>query len=140
MLISEVARLADVTSATIRYYEEIGLLTAPPGSLAGYRQYSHSTVEELLFIEKAQGLGFSLEEISEILKLSRAGAAPCAHVPDLAQRHLRAVEERIHQLHTFRDQLVSEIAKWNGKSTPTCEGLCRIITSAELPASSPRRR
>lgn len=61
MLISEVARLADVTSATIHYYEEIGLLTAPSGSLAGYRQYSHSTVEELLFIKKAQGLGFSLD-------------------------------------------------------------------------------
>ena len=132
MLIGEVAKLTDVTSATIRYYEEIGLLTAPPRSLGGYRRYSQSTIEEIRFIKKAQGLGFSLDEISEILKLSRAGAAPCAHVLDLAQRHLDAVEQRIQQLQTFRDQLASEIAKWNGESTPICEGLCQIITSAEI--------
>lgn len=132
MLIGEVARLTDVTPATIRYYEEIGLLTAPPRSTAGYRRYSETTVEELRFIRKAQGLGFSLDEISEILKLSRAGEAPCRHVLDLAQRHLAAVEERIQQLQTFRDQLAGELVKWNGQTAPTCRGLCQIITSAEV--------
>jgi DNA-binding transcriptional MerR regulator len=133
MLIGDVAPQADVTPATIRYYEEIGLLTPPPRSEGGYRRYSESTVEELLFIRKGQSLGFSLEEISEILKLSRAGAAPCAHVLELARKNLAAAEERIAQIQAFRDRLAGEIAKWDGKSMPTCDGLCQIINSAELP-------
>ncbi len=140
MLIGEVAKRSDVTPATIHYYEEVGLLTAPPRSRAGYRRYSEETVEELRFIRKAQGLGFSLEEIGEILELSRSGEAPCAHVLDLAHRHLAAIEERIQQLRTFRDQLTSEVAKWSGKSTPTCSGLCQIIMTTELaaPKRTPR--
>lgn len=137
MLISEVAKLTGLTPATIRYYEAIGLLTPPARSLTGYRRYAQSTIEELRFIKKAQGLGFSLDEITEILKLSRAGAAPCAHVLDLTQRHLHAVEERIQQLETFRAQLAGEIAKWHGKPTPTCKGLCEIIASADSPDTSP---
>ena len=73
MLIGDVARHSDVTPATIRYYEEIGLLTTPPRTAGGYRRYSTATLDELEFIRKGQGLGFSLEEIGEILKLSRAG-------------------------------------------------------------------
>ena len=54
-------------------------------------------VEELQFIRKAQALGFSLDEIGEILKLSRAGKTPCMHVLDLAKRHLAAVDDRIRE-------------------------------------------
>ena len=132
MLIGEVAKLTYVTPATIRYYEEMGLLTAPARSPAGYRRYSETTVEELRFIRKAQGLGFSLDEISEILMLSRAGEAPCSHVLHLAHRHLAVVEERIQQLQTFRDQLARELVKWHGQTAPSCRGLCEIISSAEV--------
>lgn len=75
---------------------------------------------------------YSLDEIGEVLKLSRSGQIPCARVLDLAQQHLAAVEERISQLQTLRDQLRHELTKWDGNETPTCRGLCQIITSAEL--------
>jgi MerR family copper efflux transcriptional regulator len=52
MLIGDVARLSDVTPATIRYYEELGLLTAPPRSEAGYRRYPETAIDELRFIKK----------------------------------------------------------------------------------------
>jgi DNA-binding transcriptional MerR regulator len=135
MLIGDLAKRSAVTPATIRYYEEIGLLTAPPRSEGGYRRYSTATLEELEFIKKGQGLGFSLEEIGEILKLSRAGEAPCSHVLELAERNLAAAEERIQQLERFRDRLATQIEKWKGKAMPSCNasGLCEIITSAELP-------
>jgi len=101
----------------------------------GYRQYSAATFEELQFIKKGQGLGFSLEEIGEILKLSRAGETPCSRVLDLAERNLAAAEDRIRQLHAFRDRLAAQIKKWKGKTMPNCNarGLCQIINSAELP-------
>jgi DNA-binding transcriptional MerR regulator len=141
MLIGDIARQADVTPSTIRYYEEIGLLTAPPRSDAGYRRYSAATLEELEFIKKGQGLGFSLEEIGEVLKLSRSGEAPCSHVLELAERNLAAGEERIQQLRAFRDRLAAQIERWRGKVIPSCNarGLCEIITSAELPEKTAKR-
>ncbi len=131
LLIGDVVERTGLTAPTIRYYESIGLLAAAPRSATGYRRYSDTTVEELRFIKKAQSLGFSLEEIGEILTLSRAGDTPCSHVLDLSRRHLGAIEERIQQLTRFRDQLASELAKWDGKREPTCRGLCQIISSAE---------
>ena len=135
LLIGDVAERTGVSTPTIRYYESIGLLAAPPRSATGYRRYTDATVEELRFIRKAQSRGFSLDEIGEILKLSRAGDTPCSHVLDLSRRHLRAVDERIQQLTRFRDQLSGEIAKWDGIQQPTCGGLCQIIAGAEEPES-----
>jgi len=135
LLIGDVAERTSVSAPTIRYYESIGLLPTASRSSTGYRRYTERTVEELQFIKKAQALGFSLDEITEILKLSRAGTTPCSRVLDLAHRHLAALEERIQQLTRFRDQLASEIGKWDGRREPTCQGLCQIIAAAEqMPA------
>src|SRR5918996_3065646 len=110
LLIGEVAQRAGVSAPTVRYYEEIGLLPPARRSTAGYRRYSEDTVEELRFIRKAQALGFSLDEIAEILRLSRSGKTPCSHVLSLAHQHLAAVEERIRQLQQFKDHLAAELA------------------------------
>ncbi len=127
--IGDVAERSGVPATTIRYYESIGLRARPSRSATGYRRYADTTVEELQFIRKAQTLGFSLEEVAEILKLSRAGKAPCTRVLDLANRHLEAVDARIEQLSRFRE-LAGEIVKGDGRRQPTCEGLCEIISCA----------
>ncbi|MGQ0733358.1 MAG: heavy metal-responsive transcriptional regulator [Acidobacteriota bacterium] len=132
LLIGDVARHAGVAVTTIRYYETIGLLPAPVRTSGGYRKYDDTTLQELQFIRKAQALGFSLDEIGEILTLSRSGETPCARVLDLAQRHLAAVQERIGQLTRFRDQLSAEVSKWKGSAEPTCRGYCQIIAGAEI--------
>ncbi|MGH9371082.1 MAG: MerR family DNA-binding protein, partial [Vicinamibacterales bacterium] len=107
-------------------------LVPPTRSSTGYRRYSERTVDEVRFVKKAQALGFSLEEVAEILRLSRSGKAPCSHVLSLAQQHLAAVEERIRQLQHFREQLAAEVARWDGRERPTCDGLCEIITTARI--------
>ena len=142
MQISEVARQAGVSTPTIRYYEEIGLLPKPSRSSAGYRRYTDATVEELQFIRKAQAIGFSLDEISQILQLSRSGQRPCGHVLALAHQHLAAVDERIRRLQKFRKQLSADLAKWDKQKTATtCGGLCQWITDAEISAEDiPVRR
>lgn len=131
--IGDVAARAGLSAPAIRYYESVGLLTPPLRSAAGYRHYTETAVEELRFIKKAQALGFSLDEVGEILKLSRAGEAPCSHVLDLAKRHIAAVDERIRQLSCFRGTLANEVQKWAGVEQPTCRGLCQIIAGADLP-------
>jgi MerR family copper efflux transcriptional regulator len=134
-LIGELAREAGVSAPTVRYYEEVGLLPPSSRTSGGYRRYTDAALHELRFIRKAQGLGFSLDEIREILKLSRAGEPPCSEVLMLARRHLQAVDERIAQLQRFREHLAGELTKWDGQQSPTCGGLCQIIESAEdLPA------
>jgi DNA-binding transcriptional MerR regulator len=135
MLIGEIARISDLTPATIRYYEELGLLTAPQRSVSGYRHYCPTILDELKFIKKGQGLGFSLEEIREILSISRAGNTPCAQVLDMARRNLAAADERIRHLQDFRTRLAAQISRWTDKAAMACsgDGLCQIINSAELP-------
>ena len=131
MQISEAARRAGVSSPTIRYYEEIGLLRKPPRSAGGYRRYTEAAVEELRFIRKAQAMGFSLDEIREILHLSRSGKKPCGHVLALARAHLAAVDERIRRLQRFREQLADDLSQWEReKSATTCDGLCRWIAES----------
>ena len=134
--IGEVARLADVTTATVRYYERAGLLSKPPRSAGGYRLYSPRAVEELVFIRRAQSIGFSLDEIREFLRLSRNGTAPCSRVLALAEDHLRAVEDRIRELQSFRKELASAVQRWRGGQCGfTPGGLCDLIA-----ASRPRPR
>lgn len=135
--IGDVAARAGLSAPAIRYYESVGLLAPAPRSVTGYRHYNETTIEELRFIKKAQALGFALEEIGEILKLSRAGKTPCSHVLDLARRHLAAVDERVKQLSRFRDSLAGELAKWDGVKEPTCGGLCQIIAGSEEQSVAP---
>jgi DNA-binding transcriptional MerR regulator len=147
LLIGDVAERARVPAPTIRYYESLGLLTPPERSSSGYRRYDPNAVEELRFIKKAQALGFSLDEIGEILNLARSGTAPCSRVLSLAQQHLAAVDERIRQLQQFRDHLACEIDKWDRQATASCPGLCELIVHADtagdavaLPVNPPQRR
>jgi DNA-binding transcriptional MerR regulator len=125
--IGELARDAGTTPPTIRYYESIGLLAAPTRTEGGYREYSARSRQELLFIRKAQAIGFSLDEIREILDLTRTGQVPCSRVRSIGHRHLAALDDRIVRLQRFRAQLAKEVSRWDAEVTSTCDGLCQWI-------------
>ena len=133
--IGDVAARTGLTSPTIRYYESVGLLAPAPRSSTGYRHYSETTVEELRFIKKAQRLGFSLEEIGEILKLSRAGETPCAHVLDLAKRHLAAVDERIR---SFLGSAACWRTKWRNGMAESHRRAAVCVRSSPVPTTPSR--
>lgn len=69
MTAGQLAKKANVKKETLRYYERRGLLNKPPRTDSGYRQYSQDAVSRIMFIKRAQKLGFSLKEISELLSL-----------------------------------------------------------------------
>jgi MerR family Zn(II)-responsive transcriptional regulator of zntA len=104
--IGELAAELGLNPKTIRYYEQIGLLPAAPRTESGYRVYGAADVERLRFIGKAKAIGLSLAEIGEILALRRAGRAPCAHVLELLDRKLAAVDRQFRTLHDVRRELV----------------------------------
>ena len=130
--IGEIANQAGVSTATIRYYERAGLMPKPARSQAGYRLYPERAVEELALIRRAQAIGFSLDEIRELLRLSRGGQAPCARVISLAEAHLMKVDERIRQLRAFRDRLGEALGHWRaGRCGFSSQGLCDLLEDVE---------
>jgi DNA-binding transcriptional MerR regulator len=146
--IGELAREVGTSTPTIRYYESIGLIPAPARTRGGYREYPLRSRQELVFIRNAQAIGFSLEEIREILDLTRSGRVPCARVRSIGHRHLAALDDRIARLQRFRNQLAQEVLRWDAEGTSTCDGLCQWIASlddeveapAELRGTSASRR
>jgi MerR family mercuric resistance operon transcriptional regulator len=107
MSIGEVANRSDVNVQTVRYYERRGLLPAPPRSPSGYRQYSPDNVARIRFIKRAQALGFSLDDISELLALRVDPSTNCEEVQQHAEVKLRDIDERIEALRRMRQSLES---------------------------------
>jgi MerR family transcriptional regulator, mercuric resistance operon regulatory protein len=95
MRIGELARTVDVNVETIRYYQRIGLLELPEKPYGGMRSYNDQDLQRLRFIRRAQHLGFSLEDIRELLELS---SSDCERVEELAAQKLSQVKGKLRQL------------------------------------------
>ncbi len=106
MYIGDVAASVGLTSQAIRFYERLGLIEKPQRTSAGYRVYSAETVERVPFVKDAQRLGFSLEEIQEVIRLKYAGQSPCNCVRKMLNGKLRELKHEIKQM----DQMRREIA------------------------------
>jgi MerR family mercuric resistance operon transcriptional regulator len=99
MTIGQTARAAGVNVETVRYYERRGLIARPPKPIdGGFRRYAPSTARCIRFIKDAQGIGFSLAEISELLTLRVQPGATCRDVRNLAEQKRAEVQERLNQL------------------------------------------
>ncbi|WP_433381385.1 heavy metal-responsive transcriptional regulator [Streptosporangium sp. CA-115845] len=98
MRIGILAARSGLTTKTIRFYEDTGLLPAPPRTPAGYRDYPPQTLTRLTFIRDAQTAGLTLAEIHSVLTIRDSGHPPCQHVTDLIDQHLTQVEQRLAEL------------------------------------------
>ncbi|MFB9729317.1 heavy metal-responsive transcriptional regulator [Haloechinothrix salitolerans] len=107
MRIGDLASKASVNPKTIRYYESIGLLPEPERTHAGYRAYTERDTDRLVFIKTAQRLGLRLDEIREILSLRDQGQRPCDYVRETLRHQVTEINQRITELRTLRDELVS---------------------------------
>ncbi|MFE6174333.1 heavy metal-responsive transcriptional regulator [Streptomyces sp. NPDC056464] len=129
MRIGELAAANDLTPKTLRFYEQAGLLPAPPRTPGGYRDYPPQTGTRLAFIRDARSAGLTLAEIRSVLALRDSGEAPCAHVTDLIQQHLTDIERRMAELRKTRTALrgLAERAAVTDPSTCTDADICNII-------------
>jgi Hg(II)-responsive transcriptional regulator len=110
MRTSEVADRVGVNAETLRYYERRGLLTRPPRTPGGYRDYPPTTVELLRFIKRAQELGFTLDEIEELLHLDNGGPDSCDAARSLAEHRRADLEARMRDLQRMHDSLSELVA------------------------------
>ena len=100
MTIGKVAIAAGVNVETIRFYQRRGILNEPPKKLGGLRYYDQAEIERVLFIKRAQTLGFSLDDVIALLALDKSDA--CAKTHDAAEKKLKIVEDRIRDLERIR--------------------------------------
>ncbi|MFC4350883.1 helix-turn-helix domain-containing protein [Fodinicurvata halophila] len=114
------ARRTGCNLETIRYYEKIGMMPAPPRTEAGYRIYNSSHVERLSFILRARELGFSLDDIRGLLTLVDRGMQTCAEVKERTERHLADVREKIADLKRIERLLAETAAQCSGEEVPEC--------------------
>ncbi len=130
LTIGALARAAEVGIETIRFYERKGLLPEPPRTQAGYRQYTPDTVHRLRFIRRAQGLGFSLAEISELLDLRIAELSACGTVEVRARNKLEQIAEKISELKRIESALKRLVASCEaGEPTSECPILEELAKS-----------
>lgn len=126
MNIGELASDAGVTAKTVRYYERIGLIPLADRRANGYRDYGRSDVAVLQFIARARGLGFSLEEVRNLLTLWHDKDRASADVKALALGHIRDIETRIAKLESVKRTLQDLTRECHGDAQPDCpilEGL-----------------
>ena len=107
MKIGEMAAMAGVTTKTLRFYEERGLLPAPTRTPSGYRDYPPEALSRLDFIRRGRNAGLTLAQISEILNLRDAGQAPCHHVEDLLGGRLADLDRQIADLQEMRSTVAA---------------------------------
>jgi MerR family copper efflux transcriptional regulator len=132
MNIGEVARASGVSAKMIRHYENIGLIRASRRTQAGYRQYHERDTHLLRFIRRARDLGFSLEQIGQLLSLWDDPGRASADVKRLAETHIADLDARIAALTEMRATLVALAHACHGDQRPDCPILQGL---AEPPAS-----
>lgn len=113
LTIGRVAKLAGVNVETIRYYQRRGLLAEPDKPHMGYRRYPSDIVKHIRFIKRAQALGFTLEEITELLRLEEARA--CAETRALAAHKMQLIDLKLKDLASMRKALAGLVQQCDRK-------------------------
>jgi len=139
MNIGTVAERAGVTSKTIRYYESIGLIDPARRSDSGYRVYNERDVQTLRFVQRARSLGFSVNEVADLLALWRDRNRASANVKALARHHLTDIDRKIAGLQGMRDTLVDLMERCHGDARPACPILDDLAGAAPLRQETIRR-
>jgi len=130
MSIGDLAKATGVKVVTIRYYEQVGLMPTPSRTEGNYRAYKAEHVRRLEFIRRLRGLGFTLDHVRDLLRLSSEKNQACTEVDQITMRHLNEVEDKIKDLR----KLASELRRLSRR----CQGNGRIAECRIIEALSPR--
>ena len=133
MNIGDVAKQSGVSAKMIRYYESIGLITAADRSDAGYRNYGTNDVHTLRFIRRARDLGFTVEQMTDLLALWTDRGRASAEVKKIALDHVALLERKVAELQAMTDTLRHLAAHCHGDDRPECP-ILEDLAQANPPA------
>jgi DNA-binding transcriptional MerR regulator len=131
MRIGRIAGSVDLTTEAIRYYERLGLLEKSLRTDSGYRVYSPSALERVQFIKQAQGLGLSLDEIREVLRLKYSGKSPCDCVRNLLKKKLAHFEQQMKQMEVMCREIKRclRVSRTSSRLPHEMSSICPLIQS-----------
>lgn len=118
--IGAVAEMTGLNVETIRYYETVGVISAPRRASNRYRLYSGMHVERLLFVKRCRELGFSLDDAKSLLQLADASDRTCRQVGDIAERRLTEVRSKISNLRRMEKVLAAFVDNCPRDARPEC--------------------
>jgi len=140
MNIGEAASASGVSAKMIRHYEDVGLLPPANRTASGYRQYSDKEVSTLRFIRHCRDLGFSLEQIGELLDLWQNRKRSSRQVKALAQAHIAELDAKLKELEEMRSTLEHLVHCCNGDDRPDCPIIESLASGSATNRQSARRR
>ena len=118
--IGEAAQRSGVSARMVRHYEGLGLLPAVARTESGYRQYGEADIHTLRFIKRSRDLGFSMEEIAELVGLWNNRRRASSSVKRIAEKHLGELEQRIADMQSMRNTLAHLVHCCHGDARPDC--------------------
>jgi DNA-binding transcriptional MerR regulator len=131
MQIGRVAQSTGLSVDTIRFYEKLSLIPPPQRTGAGYRVYDECTVDRLQLIGRAQSLGFSLQEIRELLLIEDGESGGCSHVRNLIAAKVEQVREKIAGLRRMERRLAKAQEQCSTALKRSCSAQCPILQELE---------
>ena len=120
MNIGQAAQATGVSAKMIRHYESVGLLPAATRTEAGYRQYGDRDLSVLRFVRQSRDLGFSIDQIRDLLSLWQDRARPSRQVKELAQAHIDELDAKLHDLQAMKATLAHLVQCCHGDDRPDC--------------------
>lgn len=126
--IGTAAQHAGISARMVRHYESLGLINGVARSGSGYRQYTEADVHTLHFIRRSRDLGFSMEEIAELLSLWHNRSRASSQVKRIAQQHIDDLSERIARMQAMQRSLQTLVSCCKGNDRPECPILDDLAT------------
>ena len=118
--IGKLSKRTKVNIETIRYYERSGVLPSPPRTRGGHRAYGEDHLKRLNFVRRSRELGFSLDEVRQMLRLVDGGDVTCEQVCEMTLEHLADVQTKIADLKRMERTLKATAARCTGDRVPDC--------------------
>ena len=133
--VSQLAKTAQVSAETVRYYSRLGLLEAQRDPHNGYQLFDQDAVQRLAFISQSRSLGFSLKDIQSILQHTTKGDSPCPMVRDMLRQRVPLVAEKIRFLEKQMARMQVALEQWQTMPDGVPDGhrICHLIEDWNTP-------
>jgi MerR family mercuric resistance operon transcriptional regulator len=128
MTIGALSEHTEVNIETIRYYERIGILPKPPRSAGGHRLYAEGYQRHLVFVRRARELGFSLEDVRALLRLTGDRHMACGKAKGITEKHIADIRRKVDELKRLERALSAMVTQCRGDDTSDCPILDALAT------------